>query len=317
MHVDVGPANEWFGGGELQIDGSARDVRGRSAAGSEHETLATGRVSARFDARRVLEHLETDPVSPWADAMVGERAGGGFRRKLAGIAPGSGATLVRQLMEDLPAAALISGYASLRLARRLAVNPGDLTPPGVLGRMTDMCSGWRAGGTAVDSIAAGHGVPFQDCPEAPDLAADDPGSWHAIPRLGADCMRRRRLVDVVFGEDSEASSSGAGLWAMFRDTVGEADGTELVLHEYALTGRLEKTGEGMALVSVEADPKVLPFTECPAAASEVMALAGTLLRDLPAVVPVALFGVASCTHLNDLLRNVGGMAGLLENPLLA
>jgi len=306
MHVDVGPANEWFGGGELQIDGAARDVRGRSGPGRELETLATGSVSARFDRKRVLDHLETSPVSPWANAMVGERAGGGFRRKLAEIAPGSGATLVRQLMEDLPAAALISGYASLRLARRLAVNPGDLTPPGVLGRMTDMCSGWRAGGVAVESIAAGNGVPFQDCPEAPDLAADDPDSWHEIPTLAADCMRRRRLVDVVFGDDGSAA-----LWAMFRDTVGEADGTELVLHEYALTGRLEKSDAGMVLVSVEADPKVLPFTECPAAASEVRALAGTLLGDLPAVVPVALFGVASCTHLNDLLRNVGGMAGLL------
>ncbi|MGO9341203.1 MAG: DUF2889 domain-containing protein [Acidimicrobiales bacterium] len=314
MHVDVGPANEWFGGGELQIDGSARDVRGLAvAAEGSFETLAAASVSARFDRKRVLDHLETDPVSPWADAMVGERAGGGFRRKLAELSPGSGATLVRQLMEDLPAAALISGYASLRLARRLAVNPGDLTPPGVLDRMTDMCSGWRAGGVAVNNIAAGHGVPFQDCPEAPDLTGDDPDSWHAIPPLGADCMRRRRLVDVVLDDDARAAS----LWAMFRDTVGEADGSELVLHEYALTGRLERTDRGMALVSVEADPKVLPFGECPAAASEVRALTGKLLGDLPAAVPVVLFGVASCTHLNDLLRNVGGMAGLLENALFA
>ncbi len=313
MHVDVGPANEWFGGGELQIDGAARDVRGRSRANGGFETLATGSVSARFDRKRVLDHLETDPVTSWADAMVGERAGGGFRRKLAEIAPGSGATIVRQLMEDLPAAALISGYASLRLARRLAVNPGDLTPPGVLGRMTDMCSGWRAGGVAVESIAAGKGVPFQDCPEAPDLTGGHPRSWHAIPPLGANCMRRRRLVDVAFDDED----GGASLWAMFRDTVGEPDGSELVLHEYALTGRLERADGGMALVSVEADPKVLPFTECPAAASEVHALSGTLLADLPAVVPVALFGVASCTHLNDLLRNIGGMAGLLENALFA
>jgi hypothetical protein len=121
-------------------------------------------------------------------------------------------------------------------------------------------------------------------------------------------MRRRRLVDVVFDEEDPRS---ARLWAMFRDTVGEEGGEELVLHEYGLSGRLEMTGEGMALVSVEADPRVLPFTECPAAAVEVSALCGTPLADLSRVVPVALFGVASCTHLNDLLRNVGGMAGLL------
>ena len=39
----------------------------------------------------------------------------------------------------------------------------------------------------------------------------------------------------------------------------------------------------MVLVSVEADPRVLPFIECPAAASEVDALGGKLLADLPAV----------------------------------
>ena len=317
MHVDVGPATDWFGGGELKIDGSARDVRGRGTAtggatgGAMRgvETIATGSLSTRFDRRRVLVALETDPPEPWAQAMVGQRAGGGFRKELDQVAPrNAAATLVRQLMEDLPAAALISGYASLRLARRLAVSPGDLTPPGVLGRMTDMCSGWRAGGTAVNSIAAGRGVPFQDCPEAPDLTGDDPGSWHPIPSLAPDCMRRRRLVDVVFDEDDADS---ARLWAMFRDTVGEEDGSELVLHEYSLTGRLERSDAGMVLVSVEADPRVLPFTECPAAAAEVRALCGTPLSDLPAVVPVALFGVASCTHLNDLLRNVGGMAGVL------
>jgi hypothetical protein len=244
--------------------------------------------------------------------MVGHRAGGGFRKQLDQVAPrDSGATLVRQLMEDLPAAALISGYASLRLARRLGGPPGALTPPGVLERMTDMCSGWRAGGTAIDSIAAGQGVPIQDCPEAPELAGADPDSWHPIPPLAADCMRRRRLVDVVF--DGGVDAGSAQLWAMFRDTVGEEGGTELVLHEYSLSGRLERTEAGMVLVSVEADPRVLPFTECPAAASEVRALCGTLLADLPTVVPVALFGVASCTHLNDLLRNVGGMAGVLAS----
>ena len=233
-------------------------------------------MSARFDRKRVLVSLETDPIAPWAADMVGERAGGGFRRQLDKVGPrDSSETLVRQLMEDLPAAALISGYASLRLARRLEVPPGDLTPPGVLGRMTDMCSGWRAGGTAVNSIAAGKGVPFQDCPTAPDLVGNDPGSWHAMRPLPPDCMRRRRLVDVVFDDDDATS---ARLWAMFRDTVGEEGGSELVLHEYSLEGRLEKRDDQMVLVSVEATPLVLPFNECPAAASEVGALQGTRLE---------------------------------------
>jgi hypothetical protein len=168
----------------------------------------------------------------------------------------------------------------------------------------------------VNSIAAGEGVPVQDCPPAPDLAAAIPGSWHENPPLDFDWMRRRRMIDVEFDGDELDSGEiavgrGARIWAMFRDTVGDADNTELVLHEYSMSGRLEWSPDGMVLASLEADPRVLPFIECPAAAKEVQRLSGTLLSEMSAVVPEALFSVASCTHLNDLLRSVGGMTGLL------
>jgi hypothetical protein len=57
---------------------------------------------------------------------------------------------------------------------------------------------------------------------------------------------------------------------------------------------------------------VLPFVECPGAAGEVGALVGTAVADLPSAVPETIAGIASCTHLNDLLRALGGIAGLLE-----
>jgi len=150
---------------------------------------------------------------------------------------------------------------------------------------------------------------MQDCPVAPELVGDDPGAWHDIPVLGPDWMRRRRLVDVEIDDDN----AGARIWAMFRDTVGEPDGIELVLHEYGISGRLERHDGGMALTELEADPRVLPFVECPAAATNVGRLvdARTNLADLPRVVPEVLFGVASCTHLNDLLRSMGGIAEVI------
>lgn len=311
MHLDVGPPASWASRGrELEVSGAARDIRAASLSSpdSRPTVVSTGAVHARFDPARVLVSLDADPDTSWAQEMVGTRAGGGFRRHLDEIAPqDSTASLVRQLLEDLPAAALISGYASLRLARRLGSQPGDLTPPGVLDRMTDMCSGWRGGGTATLSIASGRGVPIQDCPPAPDLTGDDPDSWHVIPRLEADWMRRRRLVDV----ELDADNSGARIWAMFRDTVGEEDGTEMVLHEYGISGRLERHGEGMVIAGLEADPRVLPFVECPAAATHVSTLVGTMLADLPRIVPEVIIGVASCTHLNDLLRSVGGFAEVI------
>jgi hypothetical protein len=317
MHVDVGPAAAWSTQGrELELAGAARDVRGTNDP--EPLVLSAASIQAKFDSTRTLVSLITEPESPWAQAMVGQRSGSGFRRFLEEATPKDGdPSLVRQLLEDLPAAALISGYSSLRLARRLGTSPGSLTPPGVLDRMTDLCSGWRAGGLAVENVADGQGVPVQDTPEAPDLEREQPGAWHEIPVLEADWMRRRRFMDVTFDDSSGSSdaTASARIWAMFRDTVGEADGSEMVLHEYAVTGRLEWTDDGVRITSLNADPKVLPFVDCPAAAAKVVALDGQLVSDLPRSVPEVLFGVASCTHLNDLLRSIGGMAPLLVAPL--
>ena len=174
----------------------------------------------------------------------------------------------------MPAAALISGYAWMRLARRAGHHPASLMPPGALDRMTDLCSGWRAGGAAVTSVVAGHGVPVQDCPPAPGSTADDPWAWHGIGPLEADWMRRRRCMDVTVDADGAFR-----VWAMFRDTVGEGDGAELVLHEYAVRA----AGAGTVLHAVEAEPRVLPFAECPGAAHAVGSLAGAELGALATV----------------------------------
>ena len=75
--------------------------------------------------------------------------------------------------------------------------------PHSLDRMTDLCSGWRSGGTAVLSTAAGNGVPMQDCPPAPRPTGADPDAWHDIGELELDWMRRRRCIDVQVGPDGK------------------------------------------------------------------------------------------------------------------
>jgi hypothetical protein len=97
------------------------------------------------------------------------------------------------------------------------------------------------------------------------------------------------------------------IWAMFRDTVGEEDGDEVVLHEYAVTA----SGVGSVVGVVSAEPRVLPFPECPAAALAVGDLVGCELAELSTSVPDLLTGIRSCTHLNDLLRALGGVTDLV------
>jgi hypothetical protein len=333
MHVDVGARTEWAL--PLPIVGAARDLR--TGPDGSTTVLAEARVEAAFDTGRALVELHATPPFDWLDELVGTRAGGGFRRRLDEVVPPEDAgSLVRQVLDDMPAGLLISGYAFMRLARRQGHAPSSLTPPDVLDRMVDLCSGWRAGGVAAESIGTGHGIPMQDCPPAPELRGvlavpmpspqprrravtaatvapairaetanpdGDPWAWHETGPLPSDHMRRRRCLDLTAEDDGTFS-----IWAMFRDTVGEPEGGEAVLHEYAV----EATGRDGVLTEVRADPRVLPFPECPGAAGHVAALAGVAVADLPTAVPEKLVGVASCTHLNDLLRALGGLAGLFD-----
>ena len=306
MHIDVEPPTSF--GSSLELVGGARDLLTTSGRGGRTVSvvLATAEVRATFDRQRRLATLVTKPSAKWTESLVGVRAGGGYRSALAESVPtGEEASLLRQVLDDLPAGALISGYAWMRLARRAGEHPGRLMPEGALDRMTDLCSGWRKGGVAVQSVAAGGGVPVQDCPPATDLGIEDADAWHEIEQLAPDWMRRRRLLDVEL--DARLEPGGFRIWSMFRDTVGEPDGSEVVLHEYAVRAR----GSGSILTQLEAEPRVLPFPECPGAAPAVDRLSGLDVATLDESVPRIITGVASCTHLNDLLRSLAGTGTLL------
>ncbi len=326
MHVDVGSRAEF--GAALSLVGAARDLRTGPDGGTDVTVLAEASVAAGFDEGRRLVTLVTSPVARWTADLVGARAGGGFRRLLDSAGPPDDrSSLLRQVLDDLPAGALISGYAWMRLARRAGSHPAELRPIGALDRMTDLCAGWRREGICVDSVRAGRGVPVQETPPAPNLGADDPLAWHELGPLPPDSMRRRRLIDAEAGPDDRFR-----VWAMFRDTVGEADaattetagagtttttggttadgriGGEVVLHEYAV--RVE--GVGRRITSIEAEPRVLPFPECPGAADAARDLCGLDIGSLAESVPEVLVGVASCTHLNDLFRSLAGVTTLLD-----
>jgi len=305
MHVDVGARTAW--GAALPMSGAARDIRTGPQGTADVVVMAEASVVAGFDVDRTLVSLETTPDAPWARSLVGARAGGGFRRRIDEvIAPGEESSLLRMVLDDLPAGALISGYAWLRLARRQGLDTSNLTSPVIAERMVNLCSGWRRNGDAMESIGAGAGVPLQDCPSAPDLTVADPAGWHAVPPLEPDWMRRRRCIDVFV--DPRDPAGRFSVWSMFRDCVGEPGGGEAVLHEYVV----EVEGVGGVVDAVCAQPRVLPFSECPGAAGHVGLLAGQRLSDLPVAVPERLVGTASCTHLNDLLRALGGVAHLIE-----
>jgi hypothetical protein len=272
----------------LLLSGRARDVS--STGEVVDESWLVAEAGAGFASHRRLMSLHTDPVRPELDVVVGGPVGAGLRAGVQRALPGVAGTTLGLLLDDIPVAALISGYAGMRSA---ALAGENYVVPGVVDRMADLCSGWRTGGEAVVSIGRGLGMPRQDCPPAPALE----DAWHAQPDLPAGAMRRRRRIDVW--ADGDGAGAGWTIDAMFRDTFGEPEGHEGVLHEYALTATLD---DSQTVTAIEATPHVLPFEECPWAAANVGRLVGQPVRALRQAVPDLLGGVAGCTHLNDLLR---------------
>lgn len=250
-----------------------------------------------LDGRLTTRWLAADPPAP-LEALVGIPAGRGFRAAVR-QAPVPVAGPLGLLLDDVPVAALISGYATLRSG---GFGTGGAARPGSLAAMRDLCSGWRDGGTMMSSIDRGDGVPVPALVPAPSIdLPDDELSGDPPESLPSGSLRRRRRIDVLRTEGDGTTP----IRAMFRDTFAGEDGAEGILHEYALEASVDADG---VLLTIDADPRVLPWPECPAAAAVVGGLVGRHLSELARALPE---GTASCTHLNDLLRSLAGAEGLL------
>ena len=65
------------------------------------------------------------------------------------------------------------------------------------------------------------------------------------------------------------------------------------------------------IVSLDPEPRVLPFHECPGAIANARGLIGTPLGQVRQTVLEQLRGPAGCTHLNDALRALAEVPQLL------
>jgi hypothetical protein len=119
-------------------------------------------------------------------------------------------------------------------------------------------------------------------------------------------MRRRRRLDVVA---PEAPGGPYHINAHFRDSHADKDGTEWVLHEYAVAGTVDHGGERVLELAAEA--RVLPWMECPQAVASASRVAGMALGELRTRVRHELVGRSTCTHLNDTLRSLDDVSVLI------
>lgn len=286
--------------GPLHLLGSGRDVvtdshgRGRFVGGSSLRAVVA------FVEGRTLGEISSDPPQARLASLLGTRVSSGFRSLVDEVVPEhrAEATVLYQLLDDLPVAALVSGYVFGAAGARFPATTARRRP------IPDVCAGWRSGGTIMLEIDSSGSAPVVTGPVAPPLtSADDPIAWHELAPLPVHGMRRARRLDVSHGDDATLVVDSG-----FRDSYMCVDGVETVIHEYTVTATVD--ARTMTVVAAEATPRVLPWVECPVAAASGTRVAGRRVEELRSVVRTEFTGTTTCTHLNDQLRSLADVAAL-------
>jgi Protein of unknown function (DUF2889) len=292
--------------GTMRMIGRARDAITLADGGLK--VCAEDLFRARLQWDRTIVEIEAEPNRPNIHRLVGARGGGYLRKALDELLPEErrNATPLHLILDDVSGASLVAGWAWSRwtsdwLARSTSEDSAPTRP--VMRNMEGVCTGFRPGSSAL--AADGTSSRQQNHADVIDLRNPaDPEGWHEFTlQSGAVGMRRARRIDVWLSDGLIQVDSA------FQDSATNPEGGRTAVHEYRLTATADPIS--LKLLSVEAEPRVLPFAECPAATLNVGRMVGAPLNVLREKVLEDLRGTAGCTHLNDALR------ALAEVPSLA
>jgi hypothetical protein len=301
---------------DLGLRGSGRDVlTGPDGAVTVLDQASMDVVIDFLDAVSVTA-ITTTPEVPGLEQVIGRAAATGFRAAVdEAIGDGFRGRPIYQLLDDIPVATLVSGYA-IGFAGALEA-PGDDERPwrradGMAElQVADLCAGFQSGGTimrARETGTRGNGGAVTG-PVAPSIERpDDPWAWHEFGPLVPDAMRRRRRIDVRRSDDDPAIVL---VDAHFRDSHLGDDGYETIVHEYLVDAAVDS--RTLTFVRAEAIPHVLPWYECPQAAASAARLVGRPLAQLRPSVRAEFLGPTTCTHLNDTFRALEDVAALVRS----
>ena len=295
-------------GAPRRMHGRARDALTRDPADGV-EILATGEFEARVDPARVIRAIESHPPAPHMAALVGARGGGHLRAVLGDVVPGerdAGSPLYL-ILDDISGASLVGAWVMLRwLEPAVMQNLRERFERGEspFGHsMENVCIGFATGSTAMDR----HGTPHPEqncCPVVSLVNPADPAGWHAYDEPREMSMCRARRIDVWL-EDGRVCAE-----AYFQDSGSQPGGGRVAVHEYVVQATAERdTG---VLLSLRAEPCILPYRECPSAPGHIGRLLGVPLGELRERVIERLPGNLGCTHLNDVLRSLAEVPVLVE-----
>jgi fluoride ion exporter CrcB/FEX len=254
---------------------------------------------------RGIVAMESQPPREGIRVLVGATGGSNSRGRVVDAVPEEveAGTPLYLLLDDLSGATLVGS-----VAMRFWQSPEELEAQAekmkaLLGKrvMEGICAGFAPGSTALNDD--GTSKTMGDTKPVPDIDnPDDPYAWHELTSPIGASHRRSRRIDVWVEEGI------AHIEAFFQDSYTSPEGQRHAVHEYEVSATADPiTGN---VISISADPRVLPHYECPMATLSVGRMVGQPLRNFRISVNEKLPGIDGCTHMNDTLRS------LAEVPIL-
>lgn len=292
--------------GPRLLTGRARDVL-TAERGSPPAVLAQAEIAAELATDRTITAISAHPAPANLQKLVGERGGGHLRMVLRELMPEliERADPLYLLLDDISGISLISGWGwSLWDPNWLERMNGGVSKEELdkmMQERANVCWGLAEGNSGLkpdrknfhDNIADGGDLRH----------GDDPLGWHDLPVSEGVSMRRARRIDVT--RDTVIRIDSA-----FQDSAPKPTGGRAALHEYRILATVDPVS--LELLSLDPEPRVLPFPECPGAVRNAQGLVGSRLPEIRDNVLARLRGTQGCTHLNDALRALADVPALIE-----
>ena len=297
-------------GKPMRMRGRARDLF-TPRAGTEGRVLGDDWTEVVASPLREIMSIATCRGNAVVQEMVGQRGGGHLRSEIARLLPDehSQGTPMHLLLDDFSGASLVAGWAWSRWhtdwiekSRRdyLEANGGRGS---LMRKMEGICAGFAPGSSALTEDGTSNQTDQSATPVPPLNNPDDPQSWHPLNAQEGVGMRRARRIDVWL-EDVIHIDVG------FQDSSTSPNGApeRIAIHEYRVAATADP--ETFQLLSIDVDPRILPYRECPNASPNAKRMEGAALAGFRLDVLDKLPGTLGCTHLNDVLRSMADVPQL-------
>jgi hypothetical protein len=288
-------------GNPMLMTGEARDLITHWDGSTTVAALGYFEIMASH--QREVITIKTRPDFPTLQRLVGLRAGGNLRLAICAAIPQekTAGSPLYQLLDDFCGASLVAPWAwtvwNPEWMRNATFNNGRK------GNMEGICVGFPPGSANLNEN--GRARSTSNRVAVPEIT--DPGDklgWHEMVGQNGPGVRRLRRIDVWREQGTVRAH------AHFQDGATHPSGGRMAIHEYLLSATADAaTG---AVLDLEADPRILPYRECPGAVPLMTVMLGQQLPDFRLAVLESMPGIKGCTHLNDMLRALADAPALSE-----